>query len=280
MVRTFLADWIHTRPTDAPDRNWSPRLPTDSLEFPYKVRHGSQLWECQCVLQEAIAGLDRVYKDMPASPHLIILFILAFSGISVCDPHRESRWRSVSAESSEHPSVPSTEHDDIPGYSFGSPLAPQAIQVYLHRCDENDEARISLKLIAGSSVDAFKWTDWIDAAMGYMKGADAGYTADHELKWRKRTPAKCDLTRPLPVIPKGHPELPELKGDIRVWTGWPIFDVKVVQFEMNQWMGASGLMRGFGEVVPRAVEEWNDDISEEDTRTEAGLFKITGWNRT
>jgi len=28
--------------------------------------------------------------------------------------------------------------------------------------------------------------------------------------------------------------VPDLPGDIWIWTGWPLFDIKVVQFEFNQ----------------------------------------------
>ena len=80
------------------------------------------------------------------------------------------------------------------------------------------------------------------------------------------------------MIPKEHPELSDLPGDIRVWTGWPIFDMKVVQFEMNQWMEAAGLMRGFGEAIRPEVENWQ--IENEIERAQEGLSKIMEWNRS
>jgi len=117
-----------------------------------------------------------------------------------------------------------------------SPCAPQDIKVLVEHTSCDGESQINMKLVAGNSVDNFNWADWIDAAMGYMEGEDALITTEHEINWRKRTPSKCDLRTPLLVIPKEHPEQSDLPGDIRMWTGWPIFDIKVVQFEMNQWM--------------------------------------------
>lgn len=118
-----------------------------------------------------------------------------------------------------------------------------------------------MKLVAENTVETFLWADWIDAAMGSLKGVDGVYDAKEEINWRARTPSKCDLSRPLLTIQKDHPELPELPGDIRVWTGWPLFDIKVVQIEINQWMQAAGFMHGFGEVVRPEVEWWSAEVN-------------------
>lgn len=100
----------------------------------------------------------------------------------------------------------------------------------------------------------------------------------HIRNWMKKTPSKCDLTRPLLLIRKGHSELPDLSGDIRVWTGWPIFNVKVVQFEINQWMQATGLVNGLG-VIVRPQEEYLENVIHDEVElAEAALLKIMEWN--
>lgn len=105
----------------------------------------------------------------------------------------------------------------------------------------NDGAKIIIELVAGRSIETLMWADWINVAMGVLKGADSHHTAEHGTEWRQRTSRKCDLSKQLLVIPKDYTELPELRGDIRVWVGWPLFDIKVAQFEVNQWMQAAGL---------------------------------------
>lgn len=62
--------------------------------------------------------------------------------------------------------------------------------------------------------------------------------------------------------------------------GWPFFDIKLVHFEMNQWMEAAGLMRGFGDPIRTEGEDWNNCVEEEVERAEEGLLKIMEWNRT
>lgn len=78
MVRTFLADWIHTRPSNAPEPDWTPQLPTNSIELPGDGNQSHSIWECQRVLQEEVSSMGRSNANMPASPHLIMLLILGF----------------------------------------------------------------------------------------------------------------------------------------------------------------------------------------------------------
>lgn len=43
-------------------------------------------------------------------------------------------------------------------------------------------------------------------------------------------------------------------GPMRVWMAWLIFDVKVAQFEMNEWMQAAGYISDFCDAVrPKEV---------------------------
>lgn len=39
MVRTFLAEWLHTRSSHEADPNWSPLLPINSIQFPSRRGH-------------------------------------------------------------------------------------------------------------------------------------------------------------------------------------------------------------------------------------------------
>ena len=119
------------------------------------------------------------------------------------------------------------------------------------------------------------------AAMGSIKGMDnvmEGELPEHIVYWRKRTPSKCDLTIPIQTISAPNPEIPNLLGDIRVWMGWPFFDIKLVHFEMNQWLQAVGLMYGFNIVRPK-VRYWERKVMEEVKRAEEGLLRIMEWNR-
>lgn len=69
-------------------------------------------------------------------------------------------------------------------------------------------------------------------------------TAHHE-SWRKRTPSKVDLSRPMMTISHAHRKIRRLPCDIHVWTAWSMFDIKLVRFEINDWMRAAGLFHGF-----------------------------------
>lgn len=74
-------------------------------------------------------------------------------------------------------------------------------------------------------------------------------------------------------------EIPLLPGDIRVWAGWPLFDIKVVQFEMNQWMQAAGLIDGPSDIIRPHIDSFYSTLHEEVEHAEAGLLKIMDWNR-
>lgn len=86
------------------------------------------------------------------------------------------------------------------------------------------------------------WQNWINCALGYIRSRD-DFMSDHPewfgastINFRKHTPTKADLSLDMLTVGKPDPELPDLPGDIQVWTGWPFFDIKLVQSEINQWM--------------------------------------------
>jgi len=142
--------------------------------------------------------------------------------------------------------------------------------------------KLVMPLEAGESVEHFKWAEWIDAAMGFIKGMDKIMEKElpkHIVNWRKRTPSKCDLTIPIQTISVPNPEIPHLPGDIHIWMGWPFFDIKLVHFEMNQWMQAAGYMHGFCNIVGPKVQNRETKFKEEVTRAEEGWQRIMEWNR-
>lgn len=93
----------------------------------------------------------------------------------------------------------------------------------------------------------------------------------HIINWRKRTASKCDLDRSIQTISVPHPEIPHLPGDIRIWMGWLFFYIKLVHFEMDQWMQAAGLRHGYGEIVRPTIANWPEPFEEELDHAEEGL---------
>ena len=58
-----------------------------------------------------------------------------------------------------------------------------------------------------------------------------------------------------------------------MWTGWPIFDVRICQFEKDQWMAAYDKR-----AEDEGEEQWPYD--ERHDNAEEGLLTVSGWNRT
>lgn len=305
MVRTSLAGWLYSPPDGAHPPDWAPILPPESIEFSAFVYQGLLRWECQCLLEESFATMMEAEENFHASPHLIMLFILAYPGIRCSvvpnDQVADIRLEMVPSQSYSfmpHSSASSLFQsfqvpvefsdvgdrisvDQVSGnkFSFSRPFAPQHIEVVVELIGDIDKYRIFMKLVAADGVREFYWADWIDAAMGFMKEVDdivgdrnRPKVPEHVLNWRKRTPSKCDYYR-------SHPEIPHLPGDIRIWAGWPPYGIKVVQFQMNQWLQAVGLLHGNCEVILPEVSDLRGDLRREIINAEKGLSKILEWNR-
>lgn len=74
--------------------------------------------------------------------------------------------------------------------------------------------------------------------MGLMRGLD-------DISERTiRNPQEVDLSRPMLTLTSPHDELLDLNGALEVWTAWPIFNVRVCQFEKDQWVSASEPLKG------------------------------------
>ena len=82
----------------------------------------------------------------------------------------------------------------------------------------------------------------------------------------------AQLSRGLLKLEPPHSELPKLAGRIAVWAGWPMFDVRVCQFENEQWMAA------YGSLLEKTGEQ---EVEHGKRREEAreGLEIIARWNR-
>jgi len=192
MVRTFLANWILTRSSNIPAPNWTPLIATDSIEFSNTRTNGDFFWECQCLMQESTAKMEKSCEDMAASPNIIMLFILGFPGtgeVKSSSPESNSFSLKSTDTSSNHQSNGSSNT-----VIFGSPFAPQDINVSVEELSFNGESKMVMKLVSGNLVDKFMWADWIDAAMGYLKGADEEKDA---IKVRSQQTTSSNSKRPL-----------------------------------------------------------------------------------
>lgn len=53
---------------------------------------------------------------------------------------------------------------------FDSSFAPQDVKVRVEVITRNGKTKTAMSLVAGSSVESFMWPDWIDVAVGFIKG--------------------------------------------------------------------------------------------------------------
>lgn len=169
---------------------------------------------------------------------------------------------------------------------FQTWIAPQDIKALVEEVVIDADKKLVINLFAAESVKNYPWRAWIYTAMGYLKGIDDRVSAidprnlpNHVRNWRKRTPSKSDLSRPLLKVSRPHSGIPDLPDDIHLWTGWPLFDTEMAQFEMNQWLQAAGLLRGYSEAMRLTIRDWEGELKEEKSVKE-GLMKIMEWNRS
>lgn len=306
MVRSFLADWMVSSTSRSEKPNWTPQLTKKTSEFSTtrnielsddadvkREQLNQWRWEFQSILHERVAAMDRSDTNLPASLDFILLFILGFPGTFVeqnrgsapsatqsrVEPVEQNRGsaRGPSQSNEDHEIVPIPDEGEVDlVFLFQPRIAPQTIKVQVSVCG-NEKKKVVMELICTKSVAKFIWEDWINCAMGYIQERDE-YMEEHP-KWfpknfRKRTPAKANLSKGMVTFSHPHSELPELRGDIQVWTGWPFFDIKLVQFEFNQWMQNAGYLSGFCDIVPRTTEREDRNFSTELIRAEEGLLKI------
>ncbi len=101
--------------------------------------------------------------------------------------------------------------------------------------------RISMTLRNDGNGSCFVWHDWVDAAMGSLRGLE--YDDDVVLN-RKRRIIRADLREPVVEM---SPLLEVCDGNLirtgtsRIWLGWPAFDIRICKFEMDQLLAASDI---------------------------------------
>ncbi len=115
-----------------------------------------------------------------------------------------------------------------------------------------------LRLKNDSGDTRFLWQDWLDAAMGCMKGFEEGENGGKEygqiivgkkhkeLRY-ERNIVRVELGAPmvelcsLRVDKPGIERVVQRTRTVRVWTGWPTFDVRICKFEVDQWLHACNI---------------------------------------
>lgn len=117
----------------------------------------------QSKLQEAIADMDLNEVDLPGPIELILLFLLGLPGRP--DIRNQSHRGELAMASEDSEKNLKQSLDYIPG------LAPQAIKVQINisRVEGKKENKVEVGLWAAPSVMAFRWEDWINSIMGWIK---------------------------------------------------------------------------------------------------------------
>ncbi len=272
-VRSFLADWLTS---SGHEPSWEPVVPTDyELEFrvsQYILGEKLQgrktdrlLWECQRALHTEIARTYRGHEDLPSSAPLMMLFILAFPQVSIEEIVNEENGYEIIAvnpnsgdcdgkKSDESTSTSSSSHCEVNVSErvlrLWAEFVPSDVTVLIRQNLVTSQA--TLKLTSKCHDARFIWDDWVNAMVGFMKGmmlykeetpkrddidyqpANVGMFPLHRVNLREPMLELC----PLHMKPNGT----VFQSDIvRVWTGWPPFDWRVCQFEVDQWLGAFDL---------------------------------------
>ncbi len=247
-VRTFLAEWLVAAPRK-PD--WNPVLPEETFEFVvsenalntfYEYQYGL-IWVCQHALQKELAKEASLNQDLPSNHKLIMLFLLGCPIILVDEiDEAEVGTQQFRNDTEEGSTSSSSIHHTVDVlfrvWKFSTPLAPQHITVLI-RVDY-EEHLVSLTLQSDDNA-RFVWQDWVDAAMGFMKGFDERVDV-----------SKTDERRIMrPNLQQGIVELSPLHqvdnrrcketNTARIWMGWPAFDVRICKFEMEQLLAVCGI---------------------------------------
>lgn len=89
-----------------------------------------------------------------------------------------------------------------------------------------------MRLFPSVGVERFHWNEWINAALGILKGYDNWYVSrfEHSLPVIV-TETAVDVSGA--VMRFGYP-LMNVEHDIWFWEGWPFFDSRICEFELQQ----------------------------------------------
>ena len=272
-VRTFLAQWVTA---SAQEANWEPAIPDECFEFDLSknvcdveigyagISDPTLIWVCQLALQKKVSRTWSEHSNLPSSHVLIMLFLLGF-------PHLELEYdydnQVVSRESDGNLTGQSAEGSSTVGsraertvnvsiktYRVYSRTSPQDISVVISV--DFESWKVTLQLKNESESSQFIWQDWVDTAMGIMKGLGQG-TMNNDRRIRQ-----ADLRRPLvrmsPLPDENLRESGERIGIAHVWMGWPPFDTRICKFEIDQWFNAYNINMNHGESMnmPIHYEVW------------------------
>ncbi len=246
-VRTFLAEWVTA---SAREMNWEPDVPTVCVKFntgEIRADHFFLPWTCQRELQKKVAKLSREEENFPGNAALIMLFLLGFPILKMVKQETVvgAQDSQDSGNDAKGP-LPSNTHRTIDlsveVWRTWTPLAPQYISLVIQLDKRNRTA--SLRLQNDSGEAQFKWQDWVDAAMGCMKGFEE--FSNGKFGYGRKI-VRAELGKPmvelcpLLVDKDGIEPVVRRTSTARVWTGWPAFDVRICKFEVDQWFDACGL---------------------------------------
>ncbi len=251
-VRSFLAEWLVSN-AQAPQ--WDPIIPGTIIELSVSEYSSRQLrdpdawgrnrliWECLRGLHSSIVQATTAHTDMPSCDALIMLFILGLPALDIQEVSEFSisgdEMRSGTERSAIGFSGSQVQVDVSVGcLRISSQLTPQKVALYI-QVDEKTQL-VSLKLVSESDDARFIWEDWINAAMGFMEGCDESRTNKVE---NKRIFREVDLRKSMLELSPFHVENiegsnPTTTGTVRVWMGWPAYDVRICKFELDEWLTA------------------------------------------
>ncbi len=246
-VRTFLAEWI-TGSAQLP--NWEPEMPTACVKFDNREiiqDHHYLIWICQRELQRQISEMYMQEQSLPGSAALVMLFILGFPLLEVdniedseCD-RQETQGKLQEAIALSCSSRQSTIDLSVKVWRVWTCLAPQLLSLIIRH--DSDKGIMSLRLENKSGGARFIWQDWVDAAMGCIKGFEEG--RDGELGYGRRvvrTQLGNSVVEFSPLFVNkdgiGESSVLERTSTARVWMGWPPFDLQICKFEVDQWLNA------------------------------------------
>ncbi len=146
-------------------------------------------------------------------------------------------------------------------WRVGSVLAPQDMSLMI-RLDLAKRA-VSLRLRNSNGEGRFMWQDWVDAAMGCIKGVEKSY---NERMGFGRKIVRPDLHKPiiefcpLRVEEHGIEAVVKKTKTARVWKAWSMFDARICKFEIEQWFAACDVrMNGDLEHRERREAEYEVD---------------------
>lgn len=272
-IRSFFAENLKSTEnhfTEESMRVWDPEVPTDSfsLSLSDQLLHNIEeelsdgikariVWECQLSLhRDIVSNQVTTHRNLPSSVQVIILFILGFPALTVDFAMGE---------------IESKNSDII---VISPAVGPTRIVVELHLGKSYDRGSATLRLRGNSSECKFEWNDWINAAMGFLKGYDLwnpedrlsnnctrleGYPNKPLLRPRTISKTNVQNMKMITISSPDH-ELPDLPCDLHIWTGWPIFDVRICQFEMKQWMYGAALDQELSNRSVSDVERFDEEV--------------------